>query len=169
MRERLGRGTALRVGLAWAGNPENAGDGRRSIPLAKFCGLRDVPGVEWVSLHHDRHDDVCGQGGWVREVLSKDGGLAELAALMSCLDLIISVDTMAVHLAGAMGRPVWNLLCATADWRWGRIECVTPWYPSMRLYRQPKPGDWTPVMDRVAADLIHRRIQGFSGPTDTEK
>ena len=151
MKARLGPRRGLRIGLAWSGNPDNGGDRRRSAGLEALSAFGSVAGVEWYSLQTGRRarDAVTAAGGWVREVLSEDGGLRELAALMSCLDLVISVDTMPVHLAGALGRPVWNLLCAAPDWRWLREGARTPWYPTMRLFRQERPGDWNSVVERV--------------------
>ena len=162
---RLGSCRGLRIGLAWAGNPDNGGDHRRSMPLDTFSALRSVGGAEWFSLHigDKARAAVRAAGGWVREVLNDDGGLVELAALMSCLDLVISVDTMAVHLAGALGRPVWNLLCAAPDWRWLREGETTPWYPTMRLFRQARLGDWDEVMERVAQELGDFSPQPTSG------
>jgi ADP-heptose:LPS heptosyltransferase len=82
---------------------------------------------------------------------------ADTAAFMSQLDLIISVDTSVAHLAGALGRPVWTLLSFVPDWRWGLEKEETPWYPSMRLFRQPALGDWGPVIQRVEGELRHLR------------
>jgi ADP-heptose:LPS heptosyltransferase len=78
---------------------------------------------------------------------------SDTAALMSNLDLVITTDTAAAHLAGALGRRVWTLLASAADWRWGISGETTPWYPSMRLYRQPRLGDWASVVETVAKDL----------------
>ncbi len=170
LRERLGQRCGLRVGLAWAGNPENAGDRRRSMRLEKLLPLRAIPEVEWFSLHIGAaaRDAVQECGGWVCEVLSDGGGLVELAALMSLLDLVITVDTMPAHLAGAMGRPVWNLLCYAPDWRWLRTGDRTRWYPTMRLFRQPAPGDWESVVEAVASALRNFRTQESGGRSDTE-
>jgi len=167
--ERLGRRKGLRVGLAWAGNPANAGDRRRSMPMDFLQPLGKISGVECISLHigEREREEGAAAGGWMREVLSDSGGLGELAALMSCLDLVITVDTMTAHLAGALNRPVWTLLCASPDWRWMRKGETTPWYPSMRLYRQPRPGDWESVMQAVAAALRVFAIQDSSGRSDT--
>lgn len=164
MDARLGARRGLRVGLAWAGNPENGGDRRRSVPLGTLLPLRAVDGVDWLSLHIGEASRAAVQaaGGWIREVLSEDGGLVELAALIECLDLVISVDTMPAHLAGALARPVWNLLCATPDWRWLRAGERTPWYPTMRLFRQSAPGAWGPVIERVVQELSNSSAQASS-------
>jgi len=124
-----------RVGLAWAGNPAHSSDSRRSIPFEALEPIRRIPGIEWSSLHA--------------------GGISELANLIAGLDLIISVDTMAAHLAGALGRPVWTLLAHAADWRWLEGREDSPWYPTMRLFRQPAAGDWNSVIERVARELFN--------------
>jgi hypothetical protein len=82
-----------------------------------------------------------------------DDSLADVAALMQCLDLVVCVDTALAHLAGALGRPVWLAVSFNADWRWGRAGERTAWYPSMRLFRQPGPGDWDTVFARLAGAL----------------
>ena len=79
--------------------------------------------------------------------------IAQTASLIAGLDLVITVDSMVAHLAGALGRPTWLLLRHDADWRWMQHRADSPWYPSMRLYRQPAPGDWEAVIRQVAADL----------------
>lgn len=155
METRLGARHGRRIGLAWSGNPDNGGDRRRSVRLETLSALGSVSGVQWFSLQigDKARKAVRASGGWVCEVLSDDGGLPELAALMTCLDLVISVDTMPVHLAGALARPVWNLLCAAPDWRWLREGDRTRWYPTMRLFRQPRLGDWDSVVEQVIEAL----------------
>lgn len=169
MAQRLGPRRGLRAGLAWAGNPENGGDRRRSMPVAAMAALGGVAGIEWFSLHigAEARRAVSAGGGWMNAVLSDGGGLPELAALVSLLDLVITVDTMPAHLAGALGRPVWNLLCAAPDWRWTRHGERTPWYPSMRLFRQPQPGDWRAVIERVIHELSNFPVNSSPGATDT--
>jgi len=166
---RLGPKQGLWVGLAWAGNPDNGGDRRRSMPLAALAPLGAHAGAEWFSLHvgEKARQELSASGGWIKSVLSDTGGLVELAALMACLDLVITVDTMPAHLAGALGRPVWNLLCAAPDWRWGREGESSPWYPSMRLFRQSQAGDWQEVVERVSEALRGFPIQPFPGGADT--
>jgi tetratricopeptide (TPR) repeat protein len=168
METALGPRCGLRVGLAWAGNPENGGDRGRSVTLETLAPLANMPGVEWISLHvgERARQEVQAAGGWLRAVLMENGGLMELAALMSRLDLVITVDTMAAHLAGALSRPVWTLLCAAADWRWLRTGESTPWYPSMRLFRQARPGDWGFVVDSVREALFGFRIQSLPREAD---
>ena len=134
---RLAAGRGCRVGLAWAGSPLNRYDPRRSIPKERFEPFRHIPGVECFSL---QQEDV-------------PGDFAEAAALIANLDLVISVDTAAAHLAGALGKPVWTLLPFAADYRWLLQRADSPWYPTMRLYRQPAPGDWDAVLTGVIQAL----------------
>ncbi len=142
----------LRVGLVWA-----AGDWRRerSLPPTLLLPLARLP-LDLIGLQRGpaRHAaEAAGLIGALRGVQSEDATIAETAALIGELDLVISVDTMVAHLAGALGRPVWTLLDAAADWRWMRRRADTPWYPTMRLFRQPRPGRWEPVVEEVAAAL----------------
>jgi tetratricopeptide (TPR) repeat protein len=167
--ERMGPRRGLRVGLCWFGNPENGGDRRRSMPLETLLPLAGSPGVEWFSLHvgEKARNEARSCGGWVRGILSDTGGLEELAAVMKCLDLVITVDTMPAHLAGALAVPVWNLLCHAPDWRWMREREDSPWYPTMRLFRQPAPGDWASVVKRVGEELGRLPIQDLTPNADT--
>ncbi len=136
-RSRPATSGACRVGIAWSGNPDNRRDLERSIPARCFEVLKTVPGVECISL---QKEDV-------------PGDFADAAALVAHLGLVISVDTAAAHLAGAMGKPVWTLLPYAADPRWLVDREDTPWYPTMRLFRQPSPGDWDSVLARVRSEL----------------
>jgi tetratricopeptide (TPR) repeat protein len=166
LREALGPAAGLRAGLAWAGNPDHLADRQRSMPLETLKPLGDLAGVEWFSLHiGEKARAEVRQGGWVREILSDSGGVAELAALLSNLDLVISVDSMPAHLAGALARPVWTLLPLAPDWRWQLDRDDTPWYPTMRLFRQSKRGDWGDVVARVCRG-IQKMIQGSGRQAD---
>ena len=154
-RERLadGGGNGLRIGLVWAGNPEFKADRLRSPGLEAFRPLLDVPGVAVYGL----------QKGPGRRDLERAGPMpanfvdlgpiiedfADTAAIMEGLDLVISSCTGPAHLAGALGRPVWTVLPFAPDWRWLEHGVCTPWYPSMRLFRQTRRGDWATVMKRV--------------------
>jgi len=146
------RAGRMRVGLVWA-----AGDWRseRSLPPALLLPLARLP-LDLVGLQRGpaRHrTEVAGLVGALRWAQGGDAAIAETAALIGELDLVITVDTMVAHLAGALGRPVWTLLDAEADWRWMRRRPDTPWYPTMRLFRQPRPGCWEPVVEELAAML----------------
>jgi len=152
-RARLGAGNGLRVGLVWAGSPRHTSDRLRSIRLARMTPLRHVEGVEWHSLQVEEsaREEARGEG-WLRRLLDEPNA-DSLAAAMTCLDLVITVDTMPAHLAGALGCPVWTLLAHVPDWRWHLAEEDSPWYPTMRLFRQQRPGDWEELLKRVAVEL----------------
>jgi tetratricopeptide (TPR) repeat protein len=150
----------LRVGIVWGGNPEHGNDRRRSVPFAKIQQLLQLPGVEFYSLQKGKpqEDIKTLPPGWTLHNLGDDcNDFADTAAAISALDLVISVDTSVVHLAGALGHPTWTLLAHTPDWRWLTDREDSPWYPSMRLFRQPVAGDWDAVMQKVGTELIALR------------
>jgi tetratricopeptide (TPR) repeat protein len=151
-----GGGAGLRVGLAWSGNPTHRRDGARSLCLADLVPLFDVSGVRFVNLQvglrPDDAADIAARPGLFAETPDL-GNFADTAAAVAGLDLVISADTAVLHLAGAMGRPAWGLLPFVPDWRWGAAGDTTPWYDSLRLHRQQTPGDWSPVLARVAENL----------------
>ena len=154
-RERLGVSSNRRVGLAWAGSPKHQNDGRRSIEAEQFLPFLRTSCVSFFSLQV-RPPGALPQAladAGVIDLTAHITDFADTAALMAELDLIITVDTAAAHLAGALGRPVWTLLPFVPDWRWGLEREGTPWYPTMRLFRQPSPGDWDSVIGRVAEEL----------------
>lgn len=152
--EKLGERTSPRVGLVWSGNPRHRNDHHRSIPLAGFLQAVQGP-ARFVALQKDvaaadrARLTRRGITSWARE--QRD--LADTAALIDALDLVVAVDTSVAHLAGAMGKPVWLLLPWTPDWRWLLHRDDSPWYPSMRLFRQPAAGDWASMLQRVGAEL----------------
>ncbi len=146
----------LRVGLAWAGNPRYKADRLRSVQLEILLPLLRNPGIAWISLQKGAPaEQLCGLPGdvVVWDGSSQDRDLAETAALVATLDLVVTTDTCIAHLAGAMGKPVWILLPHLADWRWMCESPTTPWYPTARLFRQSKPGDWNGVLQQVIAEL----------------
>jgi hypothetical protein len=154
-RDRLGAASALRVGLVWAGSPEHQGDRFRSIQPEILRPLLRMPGLEFHSLQigsPGREAPALAASG-LRDFTASIHDFADTAAYIAELDLIIAVDTAVAHLAGAMARPVWTLLPAPADWRWGWTGDSTPWYPTMRLFRQLAPGEWDAVVQRVAVEL----------------
>ncbi|SDG17013.1 MULTISPECIES: tetratricopeptide repeat protein [unclassified Duganella] len=152
---RLGPNSARRIGLAWAGNPKHDNDSQRSIPLRQISQLLQ-PGLEFISLQRDLSAADRLQLARLPALHSHAAAqtdFAETAALLAQLDLVICVDTSVAHLAGAMGKQVWLLLPYAPDWRW-MLECQdSPWYPTMRLFRQQRPGDWDEVLQRVQAAL----------------
>jgi len=154
--ERLPKSEIPRIGVGWAGNPNFIHDNDRSIGLARFAPLLSVPGVQFLSLQKDLRDgdeEILRRHPHVIHLGDKLDDFSDTAAIMSLVDLVISSDTAPVHLAGALGRPVWILLKHTADWRWLADREDNPWYPSARLFRQPAPGDWASVVARVGDEL----------------
>ncbi|MCF3631091.1 tetratricopeptide repeat-containing glycosyltransferase family protein [Thalassospiraceae bacterium LMO-SO8] len=151
-----GQNAGPRVGLAWAGNPTHRRDRARSLRLAELAPLFNVPGIRFVNLQVGLRPDDAAEMARRPDLFAETPGLgtfAETAAVVAGLDLVISADTAVLHLAGAMGRPVWGLLPFVPDWRWGLSGETTPWYDSLCLYRQPALGDWRSVATQVAADL----------------
>ncbi|HYG89066.1 MAG TPA: glycosyltransferase family 9 protein [Azospirillum sp.] len=149
-------GSPPRVGLVWAGRPEDPEDARRSCPVERLAPLLAIAGVEFHSLQKGPAEVGLGRVAGGERVVRHGASLtdfADTAALVDALDLVIGVDTAVVHLAGALGRPVWTLLSTDPDWRWMRGRSDSPWYPSMRLFRQPGPGDWTAVLAAVGERL----------------
>ncbi|MGA9071523.1 MAG: tetratricopeptide repeat protein [Terracidiphilus sp.] len=146
----------LRVGLAWAGNPNYKADRLRSVKLNTLLPLLRIPGVTWISLQKGPSAEELSALPAdlnIRDGSSRDRDLAETAALVATLDLVITTDTCIAHLAGAMAKPVWILLPHLADWRWMQQTQTTPWYPTARLFRQNAPGDWPGVLERVLGQL----------------
>lgn len=150
----------FRIGIAWQGNPAVDIDRGRSIPLAAFQPLALVPGVRLVSLQaRDGLDQLDGlPPGMHVDNLGADfdagpDGFLDSAAVMMHLDLVITGDSAIAHLAGALGRPVWIILQQVPDWRWMLQRADTPWYPTARLFRQTRSGDWGEVFARVADAL----------------
>jgi hypothetical protein len=153
---RLGPHDRLRVGLVWSGNPEHKNDHNRSLPFraltpilkldAFFVSLQKEVRPEDKTALLDRTDVV--------DLASHLTDFVETAALMSCLDLVITVDTSAAHLAGALGLPTWILLPYTPDYRWLLDREDSPWYPTVRLFRQTETREYASVLDRVRDELL---------------
>ena len=145
----------FRVGLVWGGNPAQPQDRLRSCRLAEFAPLFEVTGAEFVSFQVGPRVREL-RAGWSALVHDPGDALADLEATADALlevDLVITVDTMLAHLAGAAGRPVWTLLAFAPDWRWMLGRDDTPWYPTMRLFRQAAPNDWAGVFEDVRREL----------------
>ena len=154
-RQRLSHLAGLKIGLVWAGSPTHVNDFRRSIELERLEPLLGVNGTTFVSLQvGPRAADASKlPAGTITDVSAALTDFAETAGAILNLDLVIAADTAVVHLAGALGRPAWVMLPFSPDWRWLLDRGDSPWYPTLRLYRQPRPGDWSSVIARVAADL----------------
>lgn len=161
-RERIG-GFGFRVGIAWQGNPDRREDQGRSIPLREFLPLAALPDIRLIGLQRDagaeqRTDDMPVE--WLGDDFdSGPDGFIDTAAAMMHLDLVITSDTAIAHLAGALGRPVWVALRAVPDWRWMLNRPDSPWYPTMRLFRQTTRGDWSTVFAAMRLALEHRAEQ----------
>ena len=141
----------LKIGLVWA-----AGDWKpeRSVPLERLTRLGTVPGATFVNLQRgSEYDRWRRQGGGPPMLDMASDNVADTAAVIAALDLVITIDTMVAHLAGSLGVPVWVILHFAADWRWLLHRSDSPWYPTMRLFRQPAPGDWDSVVSEVASAL----------------
>jgi ADP-heptose:LPS heptosyltransferase len=152
----LGESRALRVGIAWAGSASHINNRNRSIALSRFAALFAASNVEFVTLQKELgpgdaamlrlHPNVTTVG---EELVD----FADTAALISLLDVVVSVDTSVVHLAGAIGRPFWLLVPLAPDFRWLLARADSPWYPTARLFRQPAINDWESVFERVRGEL----------------
>ncbi len=174
---RLGPGHRSRIGIAWSGNPKHTNDHSRSIPLAMWRSLI-AHDAEWVAVQKDLREtdaEVLKLFGRVSHFGEDLQDFDDTAALIAMLDIVITVDTSVAHLAAAMGKPVWLLLAFTPDWRWLIDRAETPWYPSIRPFRQPRPGDWPGVLAEVGqalaaltnptGDLTNFRQPGACGKT----
>lgn len=166
-RSRLAAIDGWRIGINWQGNPKYPGDRHRSIPLAEFAPLAAVPSVRLISLQRGLGTEQIRQVADRFEVIElgdevdqSAGAFMDTAAIMRVLDLVITSDTATVHLAGALGAPVWLATPFSPDWRWLLKREDSPWYPSMRLFRQPQWGDWTQVFARMSAELVRRQNNG---------
>jgi hypothetical protein len=151
------------VGISWRGGADAERQRRRSIPLDRWRPLLETPGVNFVALQYGEHEDelraVERTAGipihrWPDADPLRD--LDGFAARIAALDLVISVDNSTVHFAGGLGVPGWVLLPFDPDWRWMLDHDDSPWYPSLRLFRQPRPGDWAPVLQDVCRELRER-------------
>ena len=153
-RSRLGERRGLRVGLVWSANPNAHTAGMRCIKAKLLRPLWNVPGVTFYSLQlGEAATQVSDLPAGVVDLAPYLADFADTAAAMCELDLVISIDTAGAHLAGALARPTWTLLPHVADWRWLLGRDDSPWYPTMRLFRQQRAGDWAGVVDRVTAAL----------------
>jgi Tfp pilus assembly protein PilF len=149
-----------KIGLAWQGNPDHQADTFRSFPLATFEPLATLNDAQLIAIQHGPGVEQI--AGWSAKkpllklpegIDSTNGAFMDTAAIFNQLDLIITSDTSVAHLAGALGRPVWLLLSVVPDWRWLLDRDDTPWYRSMRLFRQRTQGDWNEVVDRIVSEL----------------
>jgi Flp pilus assembly protein TadD len=150
----------FKIGIVWQGNPHYRDDRYRSVPLARFAPLARLPGVRLISLQKgpgtEQLGTLAGRFPVTELTVEQDsdsGAFLDTAAIMRQLDLVITVDTAPAHLAGGLGVPVWVALPGAADWRWLRDREDSPWYPTMRLFRQNQLGHWPPVFERMADEI----------------
>jgi tetratricopeptide (TPR) repeat protein len=153
---RIGRANELKVGIAWAGNPQHSKNRFRSMRFSQFRDLARVQNIRYFSLQKggaSKEASGAPEGMDISDYTGELNDFADTAAFVANLDLVIAVDTSVAHLAGAMGKPTWALIPFAPDWRWliGRED--SPWYPTMRLFRQKSIGDWESAIERVAAAL----------------
>ena len=145
-----------KVGLVWAGNPAHKNDRRRSLPLALLAPLAQVSPIQFLSLQKGAPSAQAAhppEGMSLHNFASSLHDFSATAALIANLDLVITVDTAVAHLAGSLGKPVWTLLPWLPDWRWLQDRPDTPWYPSMRLFRQRGKDNWPELINRVTEAL----------------
>ncbi len=167
----LGEKRGRRIGLVWAGDPVHRHDNCRSLPCELLQPLMDLPGVEWFSLQVGAS---AGRLAGARDLAPELTDYAETAAAIAALDLVIAVDTSVAHLAGSLGVPVWMLSRFAGDWRWLLGRSDSPWYPSMRLFRQQAPREWEPVTRAIAQELrepapaVHTDTARWSNPANLE-
>jgi Flp pilus assembly protein TadD len=159
-RQRLAEHAGFKVGIGWQGNPKYVADRLRSIPLRHFAPLARVPGVKLFGLQKGAGWDQiatvptdCAVVDFGPDFDSANGTFMDTAAVMRNLDLVITSDTAIAHLAGALGVPVWVALGHSCDWRWLEEREDSPWYPTMRLFRQARLGDWDELFKRIAVEL----------------
>jgi tetratricopeptide (TPR) repeat protein len=165
-RIRIAEDGSLKVGLAWGGRPSHTNDQNRSLKVSSLEPLSGIEGVQLFSLQkrpspspgmpgEGRGEGLADLIDWTEEL----SDFADTAALIENLDLLITVDTAVAHLAGAMGKPVWVLLPFVPDWRWMLDRSDSPWYSTMRLFRQPSPGDWQTPIEQVANALRQKAVE----------
>jgi tetratricopeptide (TPR) repeat protein len=155
----IGALPAPRIALAWSGNPDHDNDRNRSIALRRLKPLFEGGAASFISIQRELHGDDAQAlaASRITHVGAELEDFADTAAVLALCDLVITVDTAAAHLAGAMGRPVWVLVPFAPDWRWTLSGETTPWYPTARLFRQTKPDDWDDVIARVGAEFNRGR------------
>jgi tetratricopeptide (TPR) repeat protein len=166
LREQIAITAGLKIGLVWRGNPGNTHDRRRSIDATMMASLCAVPGVSWFSLQLDARQDeiaVFSQHAPIACMGPLLTDWARTAALLSGLDLVVTVDTAVAHLAGALGKPVFVLLAHVAHWCWLRQRSDSPWYPTAKLFRQLSRGDWAPPIEAAKREISRLAAARMTG------
>lgn len=172
-RHKLNELDGIKVGIAWQGNKKHPEDRWRSIPLAHFEPLSRVEGVTLFSLQKGQGAEQVRSCGfpvvdWTAEIDNTHGPFTDTAAIMTRLDLVVTCDSALAHLAGALGIPVWTALPTAADWRWFQHRDDSPWYPTMRLFRQQELGNWRELFERIARDLAETTGTQWQPPPSQE-
>jgi tetratricopeptide (TPR) repeat protein len=162
-RAELGKLPGFKIGISWQGNPRHKRDRERSFALRELARVARLPGVTLISLQKGVGAEQLASLGSEMQVVDlgpnldeEAGPFMDTAAIMKSLDLVLTSDTATAHLAGTLGVPVWVALAFSPDWRWMLEREDSPWYPSMRLFRQPRPGDWAAVFERIQNELKER-------------
>ncbi len=169
-RDRVQAVSGYKIGIAWQGNKKHPEDRWRSMPLAQFEPLSRVEGATLISLQKGQGGEQVRSCGfpvidWTDEMDNTRGPFTDTAAVMKHLDLVVTCDSAVAHLAGALGVPVWTALPTAADWRWFQDWDDSPWYPTMRLFRQQEMGDWRDLFERIAAALAEETGTELTPPT----
>lgn len=167
-REAVPRTDRLRVGLVASGNPRYRDDAMRSITLSRMTSLLELTGIAWYWLQPELRDDerdVLERYPAVEQIGARFRDFADTAAVVDQLDLVVTVDTSVAHLAAALGKPVWIMIPFQPDWRWMLGRDDSPWYPTVRLFRQRRPGDWDEVV-RDVAEALTQRVRLAAGSID---
>jgi Flp pilus assembly protein TadD/ADP-heptose:LPS heptosyltransferase len=164
--KRLAHLTGFKIGISWQGNPRYLQDHFRSIPLLRFAQLARIPGVRLIGLQKGVGAEQLAEVRAMMPItdlsndLDRETPFLDTAAVMKSLDLVITVDAVTAHLAGALGVPTWVALSHTPSWRWLLNRADSPWYPTMRLFRQAEPGNWEDVLEEMSKalqEIISRR------------
>jgi hypothetical protein len=168
---RIADSAKLKVGLVWAGNPRHVRDRMRSLSLAQLACLAGIDGIQLYSLQKGATAaaELTASGLDIVDLAQDFVDFCDTAAAISHLDLVISVDTSVAHLAGALAKPVWLMIPKPADWRWLLEGDSTPWYPTMRIFRQPERGRWDILVEDIARSLeqaVQDREQALQCPRD---
>jgi ADP-heptose:LPS heptosyltransferase len=159
----------LKVGIAWCGSPTHVNDAFRSTTIEKFAPLFQIPQIAFYSLQlgaqADDMNNLLQHAPVVRDLSNLQHDIADAAAIVRQLDLVITVDTSILHLCGGLGLPVWGLISRRGDWRWlGNEHTDSVWYRSLRLFRQQRLNDWDELMQRVATELRQLSVRTSTGP-----
>jgi hypothetical protein len=165
--DRLSPRSYRRVGIVWAGRPTHNNDRRRSTTLASFAPIAALPRVALVSLQKGPAAEQAGRYFGRAPLINVGAEIQDYddtMALLACLDVVVTVDTSVGHLAAAMGKPAWIMLATAPDWRWLLTRDDSPWYPSVRLFRQTQARQWGDVMNRVADALRQKFAASADAP-----